>query len=246
MFGLNANSRFSFNHMNIPKHIAIIMDGNGRWAEARGLPKVIGHKQGVDAVRNTVKTCLKVGVQYLTLYAFSTENWSRPEGEIKALFQLLENFIDNEIKLFHDNKIKFCIIGERNRIQKDLLAKIEETEKDTSDYHDLTLNIALSYGARQEILNAVKILAQDAKSGKIDPKDIDEKMFSNELYTKGQPDPDLLIRTSGEMRVSNFLLWQISYAELYVTETLWPDFNEKEFNKAIEAYNKRDRRFGGR
>jgi len=232
--------------MNIPKHIAIIMDGNGRWAEKRGLPKVIGHKQGVDAVKNTVKSCLKTGVQYLTLYAFSTENWSRPDSEIKALFQLLENFIDNEIKLFHDNKIKFCIIGERSRIQKDLLAKVEKTEKDTSDYHDLTLNIALSYGARQEILNAVRILAQDAKSGKIDPKDIDEKMFSSNLYTAGQPDPDLLIRTSGEMRVSNFLLWQISYSELYVTETLWPDFDEKEFNKAIETYSKRDRRFGGR
>ncbi|PIP68640.1 MAG: isoprenyl transferase [Candidatus Omnitrophica bacterium CG_4_9_14_0_2_um_filter_42_8] len=232
--------------MNIPKHIAIIMDGNGRWAEKRGLPKVIGHKQGVDIVKNTVKLCLKTGVQYLTLYAFSTENWSRPDSEIKALFQLLENFIDNEIKLFHDNKIKFCIIGERSRIQKDLLAKVEKTEKDTSDYHDLTLNIALSYGARQEILNAARILAQDAKSGKIDPKDIDEKMFSSNLYTAGQPDPDLLIRTSGEMRVSNFLLWQISYSELYVTETLWPDFDEREFNKAIETYSKRDRRFGGR
>lgn len=230
----------------IPKHIAIIMDGNGRWAEKRGLPRVIGHKQGVDAVKNTVKSCLKTGVRYLTLYAFSTENWSRPDSEIKALFQLLENFIDNEIKLFHDNKIKLCIIGERNRIQKDLLAKVEKTEKDTSDYHGLTLNIALSYGARQEILNAARILAQDAKSGKIDPKDIDEKMFSEKLYTAGQPDPDLLIRTSGEMRVSNFLLWQISYSELYVTETLWPDFDEKEFNKAIETYSKRDRRFGGR
>ena len=230
----------------IPKHIAIIMDGNGRWAEKRGLPKVLGHKQGVDAVRNTVKTCLKIGVQHLTLYAFSTENWSRPDSEIKALFLLLENFIDNEIKLFHDNKIKLFIIGERNKIQKDLLAKIEKTEKDTSGYRGLTLNIALSYGARQEILNAARILAQDAKSGKIEPKDIDEKMFSGKLYTAGQPDPDLLIRTSGEMRVSNFLLWQISYSELYVTETLWPDFNEKELNKAIEEYNKRDRRFGGR
>lgn len=234
------------NNTMIPKHIAIIMDGNGRWAEKRGLPKVMGHKQGVDAVRNTVKACLKIGVKHLTLYAFSTENWSRPEVEIKALFLLLENFIDNEIKLFHDNKIKLCIIGERSRIQKDLLAKIEETEKDTADYCGLTLNIALSYGARQEILNAVKILAEDALSGRIEPKDIDEKMFSGKLYTAGQPDPDLLIRTSGEMRISNFLLWQISYAELYVTETLWPDFNEQAFNKAIEAYEKRDRRFGGR
>jgi undecaprenyl diphosphate synthase len=232
--------------MDIPKHIAIIMDGNGRWAEARGLPKVMGHAQGVEAVRRTVKACLKIGVKYLTLYAFSTENWSRPEHEVKALFQLLENFIDREFKIFHDNKVRLCIIGEREKIQKDLLAKMESAEKDTKDYNSLTLNIALSYGGRQEILNAVKILAEDVRSAKINPSDIDERIFSNRLYTAGQPDPDLLIRTSGEMRVSNFLLWQISYAEFYATEKFWPDFDEKELNKAIEEYNKRGRRFGGR
>jgi len=230
--------------MNIPKHIAIIMDGNGRWAEARGLPKVMGHAQGVEAVRRTVKLCIKIGVKYLTLYAFSTENWSRPDHEVKALFKLLEDFIDKEFKLFHDNKIKFHIIGERERIQKDLLAKMENAEMDTRDYDALTLNIALSYGGRQEILNAARILAEDAKNAKIDPSEIDEKIFSSKLYTAGQPDPDLLIRTSGEMRISNFLLWQISYAELYVTEKLWPDFDEKELNKAIEEYNRRERRFG--
>ena len=230
--------------MTIPKHIAIIMDGNGRWAEARGLPKVMGHAQGVEAVRRTVKACLKIGVKYLTLYAFSTENWSRPEREVKALFRLLENFIDWEFKIFHDNKIRLHIIGERERIQKDLLAKMESAEKDTKDYDSLTLNIALSYGGRQEILNAAKILAEGAKNSEINPPDIDEEMFSSKLYTRGQPDPDLLIRTSGEMRISNFLLWQISYAEFYVTETLWPDFDENELNKAIEEYNKRDRRFG--
>ncbi len=230
--------------MNIPKHIAIIMDGNGRWAEARGLPKVMGHAQGVEAVRRTVKLCIKIGVKYLTLYAFSTENWSRPDHEVKALFKLLEDFIDKEFKLFHDNKIKFHIIGERERIQKDLLAKMESAEMDTRDYDALTLNIALSYGGRQEILNAARILAEDAKNAKIDPSEIDEKIFSSKLYTAGQPDPDLLIRTSGEMRISNFLLWQISYAELYVTEKLWPDFDEKELNKAIEEYNRRERRFG--
>jgi undecaprenyl diphosphate synthase len=232
--------------MDIPKHIAIIMDGNGRWAEARGLPKVMGHAQGVEAVRRTVKACLKIGVKYLTLYAFSTENWSRPEHEVKALFRLLENFIDKEFKIFHDNKVRLCIIGEREKIQKDLLAKMESAEKDTKDYNSLTLNIALSYGGRQEILNAVKILAEEVKSGKINLRDIDEEIFSSKLYTQGQPDPDLLIRTSGEMRVSNFLLWQISYAEFYATEKPWPDFDEKELNKAIEEYNKRDRRFGGR
>ena len=232
--------------MNIPKHIAIIMYGNGRWAEARGLPKVLGHKQGVESVRKVVKACLNTGVKYLTLYAFSTENWSRPDYEVKALFKLLENFIDNEFKLFHDNGIRLNVIGEREKIQKDLLAKVEGFEKDTAIYDKLMLNIALSYGARQEILNAAKTLAEEVKNGKLKSQDIDEKIFSGRLYTAGQPDPDLLIRTSGEMRVSNFLLWQISYAEFYVTETLWPDFDENEFNKAIEEYNKRDRRFGGR
>jgi len=232
--------------MKIPKHIAIIMDGNGRWAKARGLPRVMGHAKGVDAVKKIVKSCINIGVKHLTLYAFSNENWSRPDHEVKALFKLLEDFIDKEFKLFHDNEIKFNIIGERQRIQKDVLAKMESTERDTRDYNNLTLNIALSYGGRQEILNAAKILAEDVLSAKIDLSEIDEKIFSSKLYTKGQPDPELLIRTSGEMRVSNFLLWQISYAEFYVTETLWPDFNEKELNKAIEEYNKRDRRFGGR
>jgi undecaprenyl diphosphate synthase len=232
--------------MTIPKHIAIIMDGNGRWAEARGLIKVMGHAQGVEAVKRTVKACTKIGVEYLTLYAFSTENWSRPDHEVKALFKLLENLIDKEFKLFHDNKIRLHIIGERQRIQKDLLAKVEGAEKATENYNSLTLNIALSYGGRQEILNAARILALDAKNAKINPFEIDEKLFSSKLYTAGQPDPDLLIRTSGEMRISNFLLWQISYAELYVTEKLWPDFDEKELNKAIEEYNKRERRFGGR
>jgi undecaprenyl diphosphate synthase len=232
--------------MNIPKHIAIIMDGNGRWAEARGLPKVMGHKQGVEAVKKTIKACVKIGVKHLTIYAFSTENWSRPDYEVKALFQLLEDFIDKEFELLHDNKIRLRIIGERHKIQKDLLAKLEKTEKATEGYDNLSLNLALSYGGRQEIINAARFLAEDAKNAKIKPSDIDEKMFSSRLYTAGQPDPDLLIRTSGEMRVSNFLLWQISYSELYVTEKFWPDFDESELNKAIEEYNKRDRRYGGR
>ena len=228
----------------IPKHIAIIMDGNGRWAEARGLPKVMGHKQGVESVKNIVKACLKMGVKYLTLYAFSTENWKRPDYEVKALFQLLENFIDREFEMFHRESIRFRVIGERQKIQKHVLAKIERLEKDTERYASLTVNIALSYGARQEILNAVKSLAEEVMGGKLEAKDIDEKIFSERLYTAGQPDPDLLIRTSGEMRISNFLLWQISYAELYVTKKYWPDFGEEDLKEAIEEYNKRDRRFG--
>lgn len=227
-----------------PKHIAIIMDGNGRWAEARGLPKVMGHKQGVESVKNIVKACLKMGVKYLTLYAFSTENWKRPDYEVKALFQLLENFIDREFEMFHRENIRFRVIGERQKIQKHVLAKIESLEKDTERYASLTVNIALSYGARQEILNAVKSLAEEVMGGKLEAKDIDEKIFSERLYTAGQPDPDLLIRTSGEMRISNFLLWQISYAELYVTKKYWPDFGEEDLKEAVEEYNKRDRRFG--
>ena len=230
--------------MRIPAHIAIIMDGNGRWAEARNLPKIMGHRQGVESVKNIVKACLKMDVKHLTLYAFSTENWKRPDYEVKALFQLLENFIDKEFELFHKENIRFRVIGERQKIQKHVLAKIEGLEKDTEHYTSLTVNIALSYGARQEILNAVKNLAEEVSAGMLKAKDIDEKIFSERLYTAGQPDPDLLIRTSGEMRVSNFLLWQISYAELYVTQKFWPDFGEEDLKDAIEEYNKRDRRFG--
>ena len=230
--------------MRIPAHIAIIMDGNGRWAEARNLPKIMGHRQGVESVKNIVKACLKMDVKHLTLYAFSTENWKRPDYEVKALFQLLENFIDKEFELFHKENIRFRVIGERQKIQKHVLAKIEDLEKDTEHYTSLTVNIALSYGARQEILNAVKNLAEEVSAGMLKAKDIDEKIFSERLYTAGQPDPDLLIRTSGEMRVSNFLLWQISYAELYVTQKFWPDFGEEDLKDAIEEYNKRDRRFG--
>jgi len=230
--------------MDTPKHIAIIMDGNGRWAEARGLPKAMGHSQGVESVRKIVKACVKRGVKYLTLYAFSTENWKRPDHEIKALFELLENFIDKEFRLFHENQIRFRVIGEREKIQKDILAKIEKSERETADYENMTVNVAISYGGRQEILSAARALAEDVREGRIEASAIDEDIFAARLYTKGQPDPDLVIRTSGEMRVSNFLLWQISYSEIYVTEKLWPDFGEEDLDKAIEEYSKRERRFG--
>jgi undecaprenyl diphosphate synthase len=230
--------------MTIPRHIAIIMDGNGRWAKARNLPKIIGHKEGVEAVKRVVKACLDMKVRYLTLYAFSTENWMRPPKEVMALFQLLEDFIDKEFELFHKNKVRVCIIGERQRIEKRLLKKIENLEKDTINYTDLIVNIALSYGARQEIVNAARVLSEEVKKGRLEPLDINEDMLTERLYTRGQPDPDLLIRTSGEMRISNFLLWQISYAEFYVTEKFWPDFGEEDLRKAIEEYSKRERRFG--
>lgn len=230
--------------MEIPRHIAIIMDGNGRWAKRRALPKIVGHRQGVETVKIIVKACIKFGVKYLTLYAFSTENWQRPKKEISALFGLLENFLDTQMQLFHENDVRLCIIGDRDKIAPIIRKKIEQAEKDTALYNSLIVNIALSYGSRQEILNAVKTLIELVKSGAIEPSSIDEKVFSGYLYTRDCPDPDLLIRTSGEMRVSNFLLWQISYAEIYVTKKFWPDFNESDLKKAIEEYQKRERRFG--
>ena len=230
--------------MKIPQHIAIIMDGNGRWAKKRGLPKIMGHKQGVDSVKNSVKACIKFGVKYLTLYAFSTENWLRPRKEIKGLFKLLENFLDSQFQIFHKNNVRLCIIGDREKIAPFLRKKIEQAEKDTKAYNSLVLNIALSYGAREEIVRAVKNISEDVRKGNVKTPDIDEKLFSEYLYTKDCPDPDLLIRTSGEMRISNFLLWQISYAEFYVTPKLWPDFGEKDLKIAIEEYDKRDRRYG--
>jgi undecaprenyl diphosphate synthase len=230
--------------MKIPQHIAIIMDGNGRWAKRRGLPKIMGHRQGVESVKKIVNSSIKFGVKYLTLYAFSTENWQRPRDEVKALFRLLESFLNRDVKLLHDKNVRLRVIGDRSRIEERLKKKIEEVEHDTANYDILNLNIALSYGGRQEIVNATRLLSEDVKKGIIEPDEIDEEFFSSYLYTKDSPDPDLLIRTSGEIRVSNFLLWQISYTEIYVTQKLWPDFEEKDLKKAIEEYNRRARRFG--
>lgn len=230
--------------MDIPKHIAIIMDGNGRWAKLKGLPKIMGHRQGVESVRRVIKACLKFSVKHLTLYTFSTENWSRPKEEVNALFQLLEDFLDKEFELFRENNVRLVVIGERERINERVRKKIEQFERDTLDNNALIVNVALSYGGRQEILNAVRFLASEVRDGRIELREIDEGVFSKALYTKNQPDPDLLIRTSGEMRISNFLLWQLSYTEIYVTEKLWPDFGEADLLEAIEEYGRRGRRFG--
>lgn len=229
---------------NIPRHIAIIMDGNGRWAKKRGLPKIMGHRQGVESVKQVAEACIKYGVKYLTVYAFSTENWNRPRNEIKALLGLLEEFLTTQIELLQKNGVRLFIIGDREKIDAGLRKRIEQAEKDTAHNSALFLNIGFSYGGRQEIVNASRVLAEEAKKGTIEPSEIDERLFSRYLYTKHCPDPDLLIRTSGEMRISNFLLWQLSYAEIYVTSKLWPDFREIDLKKAIEEYQKRERKFG--
>lgn len=230
--------------MKIPRHVAIIMDGNGRWAKKRNLPKIMGHREGVETLKKITKASIKMGIKYLTVYAFSSENWQRPREEVRGIFGLLDRFLDTEINLFNKNKVRLNIIGDRDKIEPRLRKKIEQAERDTLKNDKLVLNIALSYGGRQEILEAVRNLSQDVKKGNIKPSEIDERVFSDYLYTRDCPDPDLLIRTSGEMRVSNFLLWQISYSEIYVTEKLWPEFQERDLEKAVSEYAKRERRFG--
>jgi undecaprenyl diphosphate synthase len=229
---------------NIPRHVAIIMDGNGRWAQQRKLPRIEGHRAGAESVRAIVRACGELGIQYLTLYAFSIENWNRPRMEVNALMHLLEFYLKQEIPELNKNNVRLAAIGRIHELpgsaQQQLTKSIEALSKNTG----LTLILSLSYGSRAEIVDAVRDIARDIKAGRIDVADIDEKVVAQHLYTRGIPDPDLLIRTSGEMRVSNFLLWQISYAEIYVTETLWPDFRKPELVKALEDYSKRHRRFG--
>ena len=228
------------------RHVAIIMDGNGRWAERRGLPKVEGHRQGARQVTEVLKAAQEYGVEFLTLYAFSTENWKRPVAEVTALMGLLEEFIDDKLSELMKNGIRLRTIGRTEDLfpgaRKKLLYAIEMTEKNDGG----TLNLALNYGGRAEIVDAVNKMAAEMteKSGRF-PK-VTEESFRNYLYAPDIPDPDLLIRTSGELRLSNFLLWELSYSEMYVTDTLWPDFGKKEFGEALEAYGQRDRRFGGR
>jgi undecaprenyl diphosphate synthase len=226
----------------IPGHIAIIMDGNGRWARRRRMPRVAGHNAGVDAVRTTVETCARLGVRALTLYAFSVENWKRPRVEVETLWQLLRIYLDRELPLLMRHDIRFSAIGRLHELPPLVRAQLDEVAKRTSGNRGLHLNVAINYGGRAELVDAVKSLVEDARRGLAV---IDEAAITARLYTAGLPDPDLLIRTSGEMRISNFLLWQIAYAELYVTDTLWPDFTRAELLRAILDYQKRDRRFGG-
>ena len=222
------------------------MDGNGRWAEQRGLTRAEGHVAGTDAARSAIETCGTLGIEALTLYSFSTENWKRPPEEVAALMDLVRRMLPVEHDDMMKNGVRFRMIGQREGLPTDVLAVLDEAESRTRDNDRLHLNIAMNYGARQEIVHAARRLAEQAVAGTIDPADIDETMVANALWTTGLPDPDLLIRTGGDMRVSNFLLWQISYAEIYVTEQFWPDFNEAAFHDAIREFANRQRRFGGR
>ncbi len=232
------------NKENLPKHVAIIMDGNGRWAKNNALHRIRGHQKGAESVRKIVTLSRKMGIEWLTLYAFSEENWKRPQHEVNALMKLLKRFLKGELKEMQENGIRLNTIGKTEKLPANTREVLLETIHQTSRNTDMVLTLALSYGGRQEILNAVQKIAHKVQKGEIKPTDITEKRFSNSLYTRGMPDPDLLIRTSGESRISNFLLWQISYSEIYITPTLWPDFGEQAFLKALTEYRKRDRRFG--
>ena len=227
-----------------PRHVAIIMDGNGRWATRRGLPRIAGHHQGVSAVRETVRTAGELGIDFLTLYAFSSENWQRPETEVSFLMTLLERTIDGELPDLQAKNVRFRVIGRAAGIPAGVRRRVENVVTETARNTGLTLVLALNYGGRDELVDAVRRLARDVRSGAVDPEQIDEDSVSRALYTHDMPDPDLLIRTSGEMRVSNFLLWQIAYTELWVTPTLWPDFGVRDLCMAVADYQRRDRRFG--
>jgi undecaprenyl diphosphate synthase len=229
------------NFEQLPSHVAIIMDGNGRWAAQRHLPRVEGHRAGIDSVRDVVETSARVGIGVLTLYAFSVENWKRPRAEVNTLMMLLKRYIRLELEAINRNNIKFRVIGRPEELAPDVQDELEVGIRRTSANTGMLFNIALNYGGRAEIVDA----ARRAIAAGVSPDALDERRFSDFLYTAGQPDPDLLIRTSGEMRISNFLLWQIAYSEIWVTETLWPDFRRRDLLEAIVAYQKRDRRYGG-
>jgi len=228
----------------IPRHIAIIMDGNGRWAQQRGLPRMSGHEQGGKAVQIVAQYCVDIGIEVLTLYSFSMQNWKRPEEEVNFLMHLIAAYLEGiRSNLMRDN-VRLLHLGQRKRLPQMMLDALDETMEITGINTGMILGLALNYGSREEIVDAAKALAEKCRTGELQPEDIDEPRLSGCLYTAGWKDPDLVIRTSGEMRISNFLLWQISYAEFYVTETFWPDFSPEELDKAIVAYAKRNRRFG--
>jgi undecaprenyl diphosphate synthase len=230
---------------NLPKHVAVIMDGNGRWAKQRHLPRVEGHRAGAESARVIIRTAGELGIKYLTLYAFSAENWNRPKDEVDALMKYLIHYLKSETPELNKNNVRLEVIGQIYRLPENVQEHLKKSIATLSRNNGLTLVMALSYGSRIEIVEAVRNIAEKVKQGKLDPGDINEKVISEHLWTRNIPDPDLLIRTSGEMRISNFLLWQISYTELLVTPTFWPDFRKPQFFEALEEYTRRHRRFGG-
>ena len=230
----------------LPAHIAIIMDGNGRWANRRSLPRVAGHRAGVGPVRSTVETCARLGIEVLTLYAFSVENWKRPRAEVETLWRLLRFYLQKELPELQKNDIRLQAIGKLDALPTPVRRELDSVVEATANNRGLLVNLAINYSGRSEILDAVNCIIENARrEGRLDSLRVDEEMLASNLYTASSPDPDLLIRTSGEMRISNFLLWQIAYSELYVTDTLWPDFNRRELLKAVLDYQKRERRYGG-
>lgn len=232
-------------HLNVPQHVTIILDGNGRWAKKKHLPRNMGHVQGSKTVERIIEDAYDLGIKYLTVYAFSTENWKRPKDEVDALMKLLRDYLKNCIKRANKNNMKVRVIGDVSGLSQDLQDKIRQLEEASKDNTGINFTIALNYGSRDEMVRAMKHMAEDIQSGRIQKEDITEASFQNYLDTRDLPDPDLMIRTSGEERLSNFMLWQLAYTEFYFTDVLWPDFNKKELKKAIEYYNGRDRRFGG-
>ena len=229
---------------NLPKHVAVIMDGNGRWAKLKGKLRIFGHKSGVKSVKSTIEAAAKANIKYITLYAFSTENWNRPQDEVDGLMELLVNTIKNETKTLNKNNIRLLSIGDKTKLPNDCQSKLEEAIKETSGNDHMTLVLALNYSAKWEIIEATKKIATQVKNGDLEIDQIDDIQFSSSLSTQGIPDPELMIRTSGEHRISNFLLWQLAYAELYFTPVMWPDFSEDHFYDAIVGFQKRERRFG--
>ena len=229
---------------NLPRHVAIIMDGNGRWAEARGQGRIAGHQAGIDAVREVVRAARERGVRYLTLFAFSTENWNRPHLEVDELMALLQRYLRRELEELHEQRIRVRAIGGLERLPRLARRRLERAVEETRNHDAMDLVFALSYGGRGEIVDAARQLARDAELGEVDPEQIDEKMFAAYLYTPDLPDPDLLIRTGGESRLSNFRLWQLAYSELHITSVMWPDFGRDDFEEALEVYRNRERRYG--
>lgn len=228
----------------LPKHLAIIMDGNGRWAKQKGYIRAIGHENGVDALRNIATASARLGIRYLTVYAFSSENWKRPRAEVNALMSLLVSSLRKELKTLTENQIQLNSIGKMENLPSGCQKELEEVKQKTATYERMTLTLALSYGSREELASVTRQVASQVAAGKLKAEEVDENLINNHLYTSGMPDPDLLIRTGGEMRISNYLLWQIAYSELYFTDKLWPDFSEEELYQAILNYQERERRFG--